>query len=78
MTDYSEQGAVPVEDSVVADPPTVDEVLEPQRLEHPEQVASSALSTGRTDEEPATEEAGGDVVGWEPSGRPEIEGPNSA
>jgi hypothetical protein len=27
MTDYSEGGAVPVEDAVVPDPPTVDEVL---------------------------------------------------
>lgn len=31
MSDWSEQGAVPVEDAVVDDPPTVDEVLETQR-----------------------------------------------
>jgi hypothetical protein len=36
VTDYSEQGAVPVEDAAVADPPTGDEVLERQRVEHPE------------------------------------------
>ena len=78
MTDYSEEGAVPVEDAAVADPPTVDEVLERQRREHPEQAATSTMSSARTDEEAATEEAGGDVVGRVPSGGPEIEGPNSA
>ena len=31
MTDWSEQGAVPIEDAAVEDPPTVDEVLEEQR-----------------------------------------------
>ena len=31
MTDYSEQGAIPVEDAAVPDPPTVDEVLARQR-----------------------------------------------
>lgn len=41
MTDYSEQGAVPVEDAAVEDPPTVDEVLERQREEYPEQAATS-------------------------------------
>ena len=41
MTDYSEQGAVPVEDAAVPDPPTVDEVLERQREEYPEQARSS-------------------------------------
>lgn len=34
MTDYSEQGANPVEDAAVPDPPTVDEVLERQRQLH--------------------------------------------
>lgn len=33
MTDYSEQGAVPVEDAARPDPPTVDEVLRRQRAE---------------------------------------------
>jgi hypothetical protein len=41
MTDYSEHGAVPVEDAAVPDPPTVDEVLERQRAEYPEQARSS-------------------------------------
>jgi hypothetical protein len=31
MTDWSEQGAVPVEDAAVEHPPTVDEVFEEQR-----------------------------------------------
>ena len=46
----------------VDDPPTVDEVLERQRREHPEQAAV---------------DAGGHVVGTS-DGEPEIEGPNSA
>lgn len=33
VTDYSEQGAVPVEDAAVPNPPTVDEVLARQREE---------------------------------------------
>lgn len=31
MTDYTSNGAVPVEDAVVEHPPTVDEVMEEQR-----------------------------------------------
>lgn len=31
MSDYTSEGAVPVEDAAVDDPPTVDEVLEEQR-----------------------------------------------
>jgi hypothetical protein len=31
MSDWSEQGAVPVEEAAVDDPPTVDEVMEEQR-----------------------------------------------
>lgn len=31
MTDYTSEGAVPIEDAAVEDPPTVDEVLEEQR-----------------------------------------------
>jgi|GEM_PF-3756864 len=34
MTDYTGEGAAPVEDAAVADPPTVDEVLERQRELH--------------------------------------------
>ena len=78
MSDYSEQGAVPVEDAAVSDPPTVDEVLERQRVEHPEQASTSALGSAPTEEEFATEEAGGDVVGRKQDGSPDIEGPNSA
>lgn len=43
MTDYTERGAVPVEDAAVDDPPTVDEVLERQREEFPEQAATSTM-----------------------------------
>lgn len=31
MSDYTADGAVPIEDAAVDDPPTVDEVLEEQR-----------------------------------------------
>jgi len=41
MTDYSEQGAIPVDDAAVVDPPTVDEVAERQRREYAEQAASA-------------------------------------
>jgi len=41
VTDYTEHGAVPVDDAVVDDPPTVDEVLARQRAEYPEQAATS-------------------------------------
>lgn len=43
MSDYTEHGAVPVEDAAVEHPPTVDEVLEQQREEFPEQVATSTM-----------------------------------
>lgn len=40
MTDWSEEGAVPVDDAAVPDPPTVDEVLEQQRrLNEPDEDA---------------------------------------
>jgi hypothetical protein len=45
MTDYGEQGATPVDDAAVDDPPTVDEVMEAQRREHPEQAATSTMAT---------------------------------
>ncbi len=44
MTDYGEQGATPVDDAAVDDPPTVDEVMVAQRREHPEQAATSTLA----------------------------------
>ena len=37
MSDDTADGAVPVEDAAVPDPPTVDQLLERQRAEHPEQ-----------------------------------------
>ncbi|MET0460198.1 MAG: hypothetical protein ABW122_16870 [Ilumatobacteraceae bacterium] len=54
MSDYTEHGAVPVEDAVVDDPPTVEEVLARQRAEYPEQAATSvdqpdAVRTGADD-----------------------------
>ena len=52
MSDWSEQGAVPVEDAAVEDPPTVDEVLERQRVEYPEQAATSTQQPGHHDEDP--------------------------
>jgi hypothetical protein len=78
MTDYSEQGAVPVEDAAVADPPTVEEVAERQRVEHPDQARTSRSGSVPSDEESAAEAAGGEVVGREPGGDLDIEGPNSA
>jgi hypothetical protein len=42
MSDYNESGTAPVEDAAVEDPPTVEEVLERQRREHPEQAATSS------------------------------------
>jgi len=78
VSDYSEQGAVPVDDAVVDDPPTVDEVLERQRVEHPDQAATSTMQSVPTEEQSATEAAGGDIVGREPNGDLDIEGPNSA
>lgn len=62
MSDYSEAGAVPVEDAAVDDPPTVDEVLERQRSEYPEQAATST-------QQPPAESSGA---------RPAPDGPTSA
>ena len=43
MSDYTEEGAVPVEGAAAEDPPTVDEVLEEQAEEFPEQARTSTL-----------------------------------
>jgi hypothetical protein len=43
VTEHSEQGAQSVEDTAPGEQPTVDEVLERQRSEHPEQAATSTL-----------------------------------
>lgn len=44
MTDYTEHGAIPVEDAAVDDPPTEAEVRETQREQYPEQARTA---TGR-------------------------------
>ena len=44
MSDYSETGAVPVEDAVAADPPTEQEVRDAQEREHPEQAETSTYA----------------------------------
>lgn len=72
MTDYSEHGAVPVDDAAVADPPTVDEFRERQAEE---QARTAVHHPPATAEELAVLESGG-----EPVDDPDellIEGPNS-
>jgi hypothetical protein len=41
MTDYSEQGAIPVDDAAVDDPPTEEEVRAAQQRNYPEQAATA-------------------------------------
>jgi hypothetical protein len=89
VTDYTEHGSVPIEDAAVENPPTVEEVLERQRREHPEQAATSTHQPAavRADlsgdphaelsaEEAAALAAGGTSSG-DAGGHPEVEGPNS-
>ncbi len=76
MSDYSEQGAQPVEDAAVAHPPTVDEVLEQQAEKFPEQARTAVRHRPLTAQELAVVEAGGDVV--EDQDDVAVEGPNSA
>jgi hypothetical protein len=78
MSDYSEQGAVPVEDAAVEDPPTVDEVLERQRAEAPEQARTSTMQPPLSGEERAAIDAGGEVTEPTSGDHLDIEGPNSA
>jgi hypothetical protein len=81
MSDYSEQGAVPVEDAATDDPPTVDEVLARQRAEHPEQAATSTQQPPDVGapHDPADDEAAAAVeAGGRPVGPDEVEGPNPA
>jgi hypothetical protein len=79
MSDYSEHGALPVEDAATDDPPTVDEVLGRQRAEHPEQAATSTQQPPDIRAEPAPDEEEAAVdAGGEPVGPDEVEGPNSA
>src|SRR5215207_5699330 len=74
MSDYSEQGAVPVEDAVVDDPPTVDEVAARQERQYPEQARTSTVHAAapggdeEDDEVEATVAAGGDPT-WREVGR---------
>ena len=76
MTDSTHDGAVPVDDAAVPDPPTVDEVRERQAAEFPEQARTAMGHRPPTDEELAAVEAGGDPV--EDPDDLLIEGPNSA
>jgi hypothetical protein len=82
VSDYSEAGAQPVEDAAVDDPPTVDEVLEHQRTEHPEQVPTSTQQPpqvrSEADEVAAALDAGGEPTGEVSGGEPDVAGPNSA
>jgi hypothetical protein len=41
MSDYSEHGAIPVEDAAVDDPPTEEEVRRAQERKHPDQAATA-------------------------------------
>ena len=76
MTDYSENGAVPVEVAAVTDPPTVDAVLERQAEKFPEQARTGMNHRPPTAGEIAAVEAGGDPV--DDPDELLIEGPNSA
>ncbi len=76
MTDYSEQGGVPVDDAAVPNPPTEDEVRERQAEEFPEQADTAMRHPPATAEEIAAVEAGGDPV--DDAEDPRVEGPNSA
>jgi hypothetical protein len=60
MTDYSESGAVPVEDAAVENPPTVDEVVRRQREMHPQQADSSMMNPRTTEAERVTVPADGE------------------
>jgi hypothetical protein len=76
MSDYSEQGAVPIEDAATEHPPTVDEVLEQQRREHPDQARTAMNNPPMSPEEQATVDAGGEPIAGSDQGI-EVEGPNS-
>jgi hypothetical protein len=76
MTDYSESGAVPIEDAAVEDPPTVEDVSKRQAQRFPEQARTAMNHPPASPEEVAAVEAGGDPV--DDPGDFSIEGPNSA
>jgi len=46
MTDYTSEGTAPVDDAATEEPPTVDEVLERQAREHPEQSRQREARSG--------------------------------
>jgi hypothetical protein len=50
MSDWSEQGAVPVDDAVVDDPPTEAEVRAAQERDYPEQAATRLGEDDGTDD----------------------------
>ena len=77
MSDYSEHGAIPVEDSAIDDLPTVDDILQRQEIEYPERARTSTSRVATTEEEAAIQDAGGEVIDRHPDGAPDIEGPNS-
>ena len=77
MSDYSEHGAIPVEDSAIDDPPTVDDMLQHQGIEHAEQARTSTSRAATTEEEAAIQDAGGEVIDRHADGALDIEGPNS-
>ncbi len=62
MTDYSEHGALPVDDAAVDDPPTVDEVREQQAEKFPDQARTAMNNRPATADELAAVEAGVDPV----------------
>jgi hypothetical protein len=55
MSDYSEEGAIPVEDAAVDDPPTEAEVREAQRRNFPEQAETAEGRPGDPHAGPADE-----------------------
>ena len=77
MTDYSEHGAAPIDDADTEDTPAVDEVVERQLVEQPEQARTSMMQAEIRDDERATIAAGGEPVATTEDGV-EVEGPNSA
>lgn len=82
---------MPIDDAAADDPPTVDEVMDQQWAEYPDQAATSSLGLnhgGRdgvvertagddSTAEAATVAAGGRLIGENEAGEAEIEGPNS-
>jgi hypothetical protein len=67
VTDYSEHGAEPIDDAAVEEPPTVDEVLERQRVEYPDQ-ARTATTGGAGGADPDGDQSPG-ATGGEAGGR---------